>query len=86
MLQRIFTYITYVFFLFVMFYLIFLIWWLFLPIFVILLAFGAWRMYQARKLWNSLLKQAQNVKTTHKHYRKIDDDNVIDVEYEEIKS
>ena len=56
-----------------------------MPIFIILFILGAWRMYQTRKMWNTLLKQAQAGKV-HKHYRKIDDDNVIDVEYEEIKS
>ena len=69
-----------------MLYLLIVIWWLFLPVFVVLLAFIAWRMYQARKMWNTLLKQAKNGGKIHKHYRKIDDDNVIDVEYEEIKS
>ena len=43
-------------------------------------------MYQTRKMWDSLLKQAQKGKKVHKHYRKIEDDNVIDVDYEEIKS
>ena len=60
MLQRIFTYIAYAFSVAVMFYLLFVIWWLFLPIFVVLLAFIAWRMYQTRKIWNTLLKQAKN--------------------------
>ena len=86
MLQKIFTYIAYAFSLAVMLYLLVVIWWLFLPLFIVLFAFAAWRMYQTRKLWNTLLKQAQDGKKVHKHYRKIEDDNVIDVEYEEIKS
>jgi len=85
MVQKIFGYIAYIFSLLLMFYLIFFIWWLFLPLFIVLLILGAWRTYRIRKMWNTLLKQAQTGKV-HKHYRKIDDDNVIDVEYEEIKS
>ena len=86
MLQKIFTYIAYTFSLAIMLYLLFVIWWIFLPVFIVLFAIGAWRMYQTRKMWDSLLKQAQNGKKVHKHYRKIEDDNVIDVDYEEIKS
>ena len=86
MLQKIFTYIAYAFSLAIMLYLLIVIWWLFLPLFVILLALVAWRMYQTRKLWNSLLKQAQTGKGKRKNHREIDNDNIIDVEYEEIKS
>ncbi len=85
MLQRFLTYFISAFILFIILYLAFWIWWLLLPVFAVLMGLAAWRVYQARKLWNNLLKQAQNTKTSHKQYRKVADDNIIDVEYEEIK-
>ena len=86
MLKKIFAYIIYVLSLFAMLYLILFISLLFLPVFIVLLCIAAWRTYQVRKMWDDVLKQAQSQQNIHKHYRKIIDDNVIDVDYEEIKS
>lgn len=85
MLQKFLTYFFSIIALFAMIYLVFFIWWLFLPFFLVLLGFTMWRVHQARKMWNDLLKQSQNTQKTHTHYRKVTDDNVIDVDYEEIK-
>ncbi|MBO5997025.1 MAG: hypothetical protein J6P93_00655 [Alphaproteobacteria bacterium] len=85
-LQKILAYIIYVLFLFAVFYLIFFIWWLFLPVFIVMFLLGAWHMYRVRKMWNDILKQAQAGQKVHKHYRKVTDDNIIDVDYEEIRS
>ena len=84
-MQKFFTYFTQ--FLFVLFalYLIVLSWWLILPVLLILFGAIAYRVYQIRKTWNDIIKQAQKDSHKRKNYKSVSDDNVIDVEYEEIK-
>ena len=63
-------------------YLIIFISWLFLPLILVAFIYGAWRYFQARRMWNELLKTQKGHK---RHIHITTDDSIIDAEYEEIK-
>ena len=84
-MQKFIAYFISILFTLSLFYLLFWIWWLLLPIFLVAIAFSAYRFYRFKKMWNDLLKQTP---PTHFHKgktKKVPDDKIIDVEFEEIK-
>ena len=83
-MQKFFAYFIWFLFAIATFYLLLFLWWLILPFLLVLFALTAFRIYQVRKTWNDLIKQSKN-QAKQKSFKKVSDDNVIDVEYEEIK-
>ncbi len=86
MFQRFLTYFIYALVFVGALYLAFFIWWLFLPFFLILLLVVTWRVIQARRMWNALLKQAASGSQKSHRVHKVADDNVIDADYEEVQN
>lgn len=84
-MQKFFAYFIWFLFVLATLYLMLFIWWLILPILLVLFAFATYRIYQIRKTWNDLIKQSQKDNAKRKSFKKVSDENVIDVEYEEIK-
>ena len=84
MLRKIFTIFGYTLYALITFYLIIFISWLFLPLLLIVCILIAWRYFQAKRIWNELLKEQQKTKKRHIHITS--DDSIIDAEYEEIKT
>ena len=83
-MQKFFAYFIWFLFVLATLYLMLFLWWLILPVLLVLFALTAWRVYQVRKTWNELIKQSKD-SAKQKSFKKVSDDNVIDVEYEEIK-
>ena len=83
-MQKFFAYFIWFLFVLAAIYLMLFIWWLILPILLVLFGVTVFRIYQIRKTWNDLIKQSQK-DNAKKSFKKVSDDNVIDVEYEEIK-
>ena len=84
MLQKILTVFGFALYAVLTFYLIIFISWLFLPLLLVACIVIAWRYFQAKRMWNELLKAQQ--KSTKKHIHITSDDSIIDAEYEEIKT
>ncbi|MGN1091003.1 MAG: hypothetical protein ACI4RJ_00720 [Alphaproteobacteria bacterium] len=83
MLQKIITLLAFAVYVIITFYLIIFLSWLFFPLLLVAIIFFAWRYFQARRLWNELLKQ--QTKTRKRRIHITSDDSIIDAEYEEIK-
>ena len=83
-MQKFFAYFIWFLFVLATLYLMLFLWWLILPLLFALLVMTAFRIYQVRKTWNDLIKQSKS-NARQKSFKKVSDDNVIDVEYEEIK-
>ena len=83
MLQKIITLLAFAVYVIITFYLIIFLSWLFFPLLLVAIIFFAWRYFQARRLWNELLKQ--QTKTGKRRIHITSDDSIIDAEYEEIK-
>ena len=84
-MQKFFAYFIWFLFVLATLYLMVFIWQLILPILLVLFGLSAFRIYQIRKTWNDLIKQSQKDNAKQRSFKKVSDDNVIDVEYEEIK-
>ena len=84
-MQKFITYFTSILFTLGVCYLLFWIWWLLLPFFLIIFAVVAYRFYRIKKIWNELLKQPQQKNTERHKTKKVANDKIIDVEFEEIK-
>lgn len=82
MLQKIIMIFGYALYTVITFYLIIFISWLFLPLILLAFIFFAWRYFQARRMWNELLKTQKGRK---KRIHITTDDSIIDAEFEEIK-
>lgn len=67
-----------------LFYVLLMVGWLLLPLLLVAVLIGAWRIFQARRMWNELIKQ--QAKTHKKRIHIASDDTIIDAEYEEIKT
>lgn len=84
-MQKFITYFTSILFTLFLFYLLFWLWWLLLPVFLVGITFALYRIYRIKKIWNDLLKQNQPPHFNKEKTKKVSDDKIIDVDFEEIK-
>lgn len=85
MLQRLAVFLFLTLFLIGLMALIAIAWYIALPILVILIGISWIRAMQLRRAWDKLYKQAARQEKQAAKAKKIMDDNIIDVDYEEIK-
>ena len=89
MLQRFLTYIIMMLIILTGLYFAFFMVSLLLPFLLLLFIVVAVRVWFQKRAIKKMLKQAQqqaSVAAQHKHFRKVSDDNIIDVEYEEVRT
>ena len=84
-MQKFIAYFISILFMLSLFYFLFWLWWLFLPIFLIGISLAIYRIYRIKKIWNDLLKPNYPTHFKDEKTKKVTDDKIIDVDFEEIK-